>query len=372
MKTSHIKTAVHGADSFWLQCDKVELYITEEGGHLAPVNFKLKHRWVCPYALSPWTAEEYTDEVQPVIRVLRGDFFCLPFGESKGYPYTHGESANLRWKYVKSDLRSITLELDTEKPAGRITKKVSLRPGERAVYQEHIVSGVRGRFNFGHHAIIQFPEDGPPCHVNTSPFQFGQVKPDAFTNPENAEYSILKTGGRFRSLGRVPLATGGYTSLQEYPARPGYEDLVMVSSKPMPFAWTAVTLHGYVWFALKNPRVLPSTLFWISNGGRHRPPLSGRYLRRLGLEEVNSHFCDGLEVSRKDLLKGEGIPTTGRFSRKAPTTIRMIQGVHQVPDDFGMVTAIKPVNKESAVIIKGTSGATCTVPVDYDFVADNP
>jgi predicted alpha/beta-fold hydrolase len=41
-----ISEVVHGARSFWLKNDRVELFITEIGGHLGPVAFKLKHRWV--------------------------------------------------------------------------------------------------------------------------------------------------------------------------------------------------------------------------------------------------------------------------------------------------------------------------------------
>ena len=61
-------------------------------------------------------------------------------------------------------------------------------------------------------------------------------------------------------------------------------------AKPGDFAWTAATLDGYVWISLKDPRTLPSTLFWISNGGRHGEPWNGRHLRRLGLEEICGHF----------------------------------------------------------------------------------
>ena len=85
-------------------------------------------------------------------------------------------------------------------------------------------------------------------------------------------------------------------------ARDGYEDIVLMASDPkLPFAWTALTVpeHNYVWFALKDPRVLPSTLFWISNGGRHYAPWNGRHRRAIGLEEVVSNFHSGLAESAK-------------------------------------------------------------------------
>ena len=65
-----------------LATDQVELYLTHTGGHLAPVNFHLNGRTVSPYAISPWVDEEIADDMPNLIKVLRGDFFCLPFGVS--------------------------------------------------------------------------------------------------------------------------------------------------------------------------------------------------------------------------------------------------------------------------------------------------
>jgi hypothetical protein len=142
----------------------------------------------------------------------------------------------------------------------------------------------------------------------------------------------------------------------------------MVTSRHSDFAWTAATLDGYIWFSLKNPEILPSTLFWISNGGRHGAPWSGRHTGRLGLEEVNSHYSDGLEISRKDLLKKQNIPTTRLFSGKTPSAIKVIQGVHPVPRQFGMVSKIVRDRKSQSIIISNKQGKKVNVPVDWQFL----
>ena len=363
-----ISELVHGARSFWLKNDRVELFLTETGGHLGPVAFKLKHRWVRPYSLPPWTATEVSKDVQPIIKIARGDFFCLPFGESRGIPYVHGDTANLDWRPVEVDFNQLVLEMEMKTIKGKVRKIITLNPGHRAVYQEHLVQGLQGRYNYGNHAIIEFPEKGGPFHINTSPFRFGQVKPDAFSNPAIGEYSALKTGARFDSLESVPLADGGKTSLSRYPARPGFEDLVMVTSDSEKLAWTAVTLDGYIWFSLKDPRVLPSTLFWISNGGRHSEPWNGRHRNRIGLEEVNSHFCDGLQQSRRNLLADQNISTTGHFSARKPKSIRIVQAVHPVPRGFGKVVAIAPDAAGVAVTVTGSSRRKVVVPVNWRFL----
>jgi hypothetical protein len=249
-----------------------------------------------------------------------------------------------------------------------VTKTLSIKEGQRAVYQEHRIEGLQGRYNFGHHAILQFPEKGGPYHVNTSPFHYGSVKPVPFSDPLAREYGALKTGGRFAGLDKVPLANGGHTSLQEYPARQGFEDLIMLASRPGDFAWTAATLDGYVWISLKDPRTLPNTLFWLSNGGRHGAPWSGRHLRRLGLEEVCGHFSDGLEMSKKNLLKAQGVTTSLAFKAKEAKSIRVIHLVHPVGNGFGRVEKIDRGENGTHITLTGSQGRTARVPVDWAFL----
>jgi hypothetical protein len=321
---------------------------------------------VAPYSLSPWKPADIKSIA--LLEVLRGDFFCLPFSASKVTPHPHGEPANLSWNLKEQDSTKLVLNMKVKGPKCNIRKTVSIRKGQRAVYQEHLITGLSGQYNYGHHAIIKFPDEGGPYHVNTSPFFYGSVKPDPFSNPLDREYGALKTGARFNSLFRVPLATGGTTSLNEYPARRGFEDLIMLASRKSNFAWTAVTLDGYVWLAFKDPEALPNTLFWITNGGRHGAPWNGRHVNRLGLEEVCSHFSDSPEISRKDLLKRQGVTTSRRFFAGTPTTIRVIHAVHPVPKNFGMVTKITRDRRGEMVTVSNKKGASLKVPVDWKFL----
>ena len=357
---------MHGEPSYILKNKDIELYLTRRGGHMAPVKFRLGKRWVQPYALAPWEPQDLLAG-PPIIRVLRGDYFCLPFGSSKGVKDVHGETANDKWDLLEHSQERLVLEMKVKAPHCKVRKTLSVHKDQRAIYQEHRIEGLSGRYNFGHHAILLFPENGGPYHVNTSPFRFGSVKPDLFSNPLDREYGALKTGSRFTSLGKVALANGGYTSLHEYPARRGFEDLVMVSSKPGDFAWTAATLDGYVWICLKDPRTLPNTLFWMSNGGRHGAPWNGTHLRRLGLEEVCGHYSDGLEISRQDRLKKFGVPTTLPFNPIEPKSIRVIHLVHPVPKNFGKVMYVER-ESGAAVTLHGEKGRPVRMPVHWNFL----
>jgi hypothetical protein len=361
-------TLVHGEPSFALANRDVELFLTQRAGHMGPVRFRLGKRWVQPYALAPWQPQELGEELPPILRVLRGDYFCLPFGSSKGIRDVHGETANGNWELIEKGIGRLSLEMKVAAPDCTVRKTLSIKEGQRAVYQEHCIEGLQGRYNFGHHAILQFPEKGGPYHVNTSPFQYGAVKPEAFSNPLAREYGALKTGGRFTALDKVPMADGGFADLREYPARQGFEDLIMVSSRQGDFAWSAATLDGYLWISLKDPRTLPSTLFWISNGGRHAPPWSGRHLRRLALEEVCGHFSDGLEISRQNRLKAQGVPTTLPFKAKEAKSIRNIHVVHPVAAGFGRVERIEKGENGTHITVTGSQGRTARVPVDWAFL----
>ena len=141
----------------------------------------------------------------------------------------------------------------------------------------------------------------------------------------------------------------------------------MAATPEQPFAWSAVVLDGYLWFALKNQADFPSTLFWLSNGGRSAAPWNSRHLGRIGIEDVCSYFCNDLETSREDRLAAEGIPTTRHFDADETVVLRNIHGVAAVPADFGAVGSITP-NGEDSITITSESDTAITLPLDWKFI----
>ena len=144
----------------------------------------------------------------------------------------------------------------------------------------------------------------------------------------------------------------------------------MVSAKPGgDFAWSAAVFseEGYVWFSLKDPRVLASTVLWHSHGGRHYPPWNGRHRRVLALEEVTSHFHDGLaESAAKNPVNARGIPTAIRLSPRRPTVVNVIMGVAAVPKGFDVVKTIE--RKDGGILLRGSAGHRVPVPLDWKFL----
>ena len=335
---------VFGQNSFQISTNSVQAFLTESGGQLAPVVFYLADRRIEPFSVAPWWNEHL--DLPPILGVLRGDFFCLPFG-GNDEPYLgeqhpiHGETANVKWALTTSSPTEITMEMTTTIRKGRVQKKVWVVPNQTAVYQRHTITEMEGSMSLGHHAMLHFQSLG--C-VSVSPFGFGQVFPGQFENPVEGGYSSLKPGARFSSLTEVPLATGGLADLSKYPAREGFEDLVMVYSKAgSDFAWTAVHFEeeGHVWFSLKDPRVLSGTVLWHSNGGRHYAPWSGRHRARLGLEEVTSSFHWGLAGSVRSSEASEaGYQTFLTLQPEKPLVINTIMGVAEAKGLMGPIARI--------------------------------
>ena len=370
---------VLGQPSWSLANELVHAFVTRTGGHLGPVTFKLGSRRVEPYSVAPWHGEKLDPSQPPVIRALRGDFFCMPFGGNasryrKEQHPVHGEVANAKWSLRslrrEGDRTLLHLSLRTRVRRARVDKIITLIRGHRAIYARHIVSGASGPMCLGQHAMLRFPDEPASGAISTSPFVYGRVFPEPLERPENRGYSFLEPGAEFDSLERVQLTTGEFADLSRYPARRGFEDLVLMASDDRaPFAWTAVTFPAqrYVWLALKDPRVLRSTILWISNGGRHYPPWSGRHVNVMGLEEVTANFHYGLKESvAPNPLSKRGIATTVMLDPRRPLVVNYIMAVAEVPRAFDRVVRVEA--EQESVRVTSGSGKSVRVPLDVSFL----
>jgi len=341
---------IQGQPSWLFSSPDVEAFITRQGGHLGPVRFRIgRDRWVSPLSVAPWAEEPLAPDMPELFRVLRGDFFCMPFGAGPGQPL-HGETANAAWTLVSNEPGRMELSLATTVQPGCVNKIIELLPGHSAVYQTHVITGMTGSMSFGHHAMLKLAADAG-ARISMSPFKIGKVLSAPFKDPTQDGYSILKPGAKFQSLSRVPQIDGKMADLSVYPARAGYEDLVqMESDTALPFAWTAAVnpTEGYVWLGVKNPRVLPATVFWISNGGRYYAPWNGRHSGVIGLEEV-----------------------TGKpVKLKTPLVVRYMMAMAAIPRGFDIVKSVEPAKNGKTVKLTARSGKTVTMPLNVGFVMD--
>jgi hypothetical protein len=367
-----------GQPSWRLASTDIEAHVTRVGGHLGPVTFDRQHSRIQPFSVAPWHKETLPPSLPPMIRVLRGDFFCAPFGGNqiayKGERHPpHGETANAAWtfKSLSRDEQAVTLHvsLQTKIRRGRVDKIITLKEGHPVLYCRHVLSGMSGPMNLGHHAMIAFPAPEASGRLSTSPFVHGQVYPGLFEDPAKSGYSCLKPGAIFTNLAEVPMADGSTADLTRFPARAGFEDLVMlVTDRSRELAWNAVTFpkQRYVWFALRNPQSLAETVLWISNRGRHYPPWSGRHGPVMGIEDLTSYF--GLAESvAKNPISALGHPTFVRLNKNKPTTINYVMGCVKIPARFDVVNNIE-FSGEDTLVLSANSGMALKARVDSRYL----
>lgn len=362
--------------SWTIRAKGVEASVTRTGGMIAPVTFTLGRKKVQPMHIAPWHGEKLAKSTPNILRALRGDFFCMPFGGNAA-PFgrekhpVHGEVANSDWSVAafeeSRNQTTLRLQLKTRIRKATVDKLIRLVPGHAAVYQRNTVRGASGPMDIGHHAMLRFPEEGGV--VSTAPFDYAQVYPEPVENPADKGYSILQPGATFDSLQSVPMITGEATDLTHYPARRGFEDLVMMINDPsLPFGWTAVAFptRGYAWFALKDVRVLRNTILWISNGGRHYAPWNGRHVNVMGLEESTSYFHPGLaESAGRNPISDLGFPTVVELDPKRPLVVNYLFGVAPIPPGMERIEAID--RHPDGITLRGTD-IKVDVPLDVDFL----
>ena len=363
---------------------QVEVAVTENGGHMAPVTFyRDSDRPLKPYYVSPWQDEKPTEMPVPVLVPLRGDFFCMPFGgnseELSGEKHPpHGEIAGAKWKPMgikkAGDVTTLTMAIDTKIRRGRVTKDLSLVDSQNVVYTKHTIEGFAGRVPLGHHATLAMPDQVETVRLAASPFRFGMTYPGTFSDPKQREYQSLLPNSKWNSLEKVPVAWKGEpdADLTKLPARQGFADLIQLVNEPWEKsngpAWMTATFtdSNYVWFSLKDPAVLSTTVFWIENHGRHGHPWNGRN-NCLGLEDVTAHFADGLKASMEEnVLSKEGVRTAVELKSDRPTTVNYIQGVVKVPEGFEMVKTLE--FSPGQVTFISTTGEKVTAPVRHEFL----
>lgn len=363
--------------------DEVELAVTQLGAHMAPVKFcRASSSPVQPYFIAPWHAEKLENNTLPIERALRGDFFCMPFGANavpangETYP-PHGEPPGGPWNLVghgkTGRVTFLEISFKSQVRPGEITKWIRLVDGQNAIYTQEILSGFKGPMPIGHHATLAVPEKEGSLRVATSSFVLGMTCPVLFSDPQKRQYQSFAIGKEFSDLRSVPLLwkDPAEADATAFPARTGFTDLLVICRKPVwegTPAWITASVQqdGYLWFSLKDPGLLPSTIFWIDNKGRHNPPWNGRS-RCLGLEESCAFFAEGLKAScEPNVLTRRGIPTAVELSPERPTIVNLIQGIVKIPDGFETVRSVE--FKPGEVTFISITGKQVSAAINWEFL----
>ena len=363
--------------SYTIANEKLKVYITVEGGHLT-ADFFLGGKVINPFFIAPWWREAPYLNEDRILNILRGDFFCMPFGgnedEYNGINYpVHGETCNNSWELEnwdkQEDTQKICLAMDLSLQHGRVKKQIEIRENEPIIYSTHSFEGLSFKTPVGHHPTLIFPEEVGSGIIDFSPIKKAFTTPVPTENPENRGYSRLNPGIEITDLKKIPAIDGSTMDITKYPTPFGYEDIVLlINDDSRRFSYSAVTIpsKGYLYFQLKNPRVLSKTLLWMSNGGRHYPPWNGRVRAVMGIEEITAYYHYGIRQSiEKNHLQELGVNTY--LDINEDTKIKLIIGLIPIKEDFKGVKDIQE-KDENTITIMGKNGEVIDVPCDITFL----
>lgn len=294
------------------------------GAMLGPVEFLLPGgRKVSPLAVAPWGDDEGPEHeaLPPMMRRLRGEWPCVPFGEPKrpeGLPDSwksapvegagedfHGYSSHNRWTRTGSGKGWLELAIDypRDHSVARLTRRIS---GTEGAPELEIKLGIEARRDVSLpvalHAVFALPETPGAARLNPGDFDFGR------TYPIEAEPGVSRfvPDRIFRSLGEVPADTGDFAAdllpyghdTEEVLQLVGADGRVSLENRDESY-------RAYIEYDRRDFR---GVLLWISNRGMIGYPWLGRFCA-LGIEPVCSAFDLGPEVS---CAEGNPLSVSGR------------------------------------------------------------
>jgi hypothetical protein len=281
------------------------LTLNRLGAMLAPVVFTAPGQPdFSPMQVAPWQHEAEAAHLTGLMRGLRGDWPCVPFGRTDrpvGLPpdwaprtphddWGHGHSAHHDWDWLPEDdpqTLALSITLPATDPIRRLTRTVraqadsttvelTLQIEARTPCTLPVALHPTLRLDVGHVALT-VPHRGP-----------------GLTYPVPAEpgRSRLAPDRRFERLDAVPTLDGADADLTRFPQPADSEELLQLMALDGPVEVQYRDLGWALTLDWDRGR-LPDVMLWVSHRGRLAPPWSGRHLA-LGVEPV----CGAFDLGR--------------------------------------------------------------------------
>jgi hypothetical protein len=361
-----------------IRAEGIALTIDLAVGHLRALEIEASGRRLTPLYTAPWVDDPAIagdETIPPNLRALSGDFFCAPFGgaDDEGVP-PHGWPANSRWEHLETSPLPAggalaRYELQKRPRGARLIKEIALRDGQPFVYQRHVFEGGSGTISVASHAMTKFATRGRLA-FSAKAYAATPAQP-LESDPARGRYALAYPA-RFTDLDQAPLREGGTTDLRSYPIAARHEDFVMLVEAPgNRLGWAAAIREDSqdVLLSLKNPRDLPVTMLWFSNGGRDYRPWSGRNVGVLGIEEGRAYSAHGFAASAApNPLSQSGVPTVLELRPDGTAEVRHVIGGLSLPESFTEITSVE--TDGDTLRLGSSSGASLSVPFDAAFLND--
>lgn len=305
-----------------------EFTVVPVGAMCAPARFALPDgSLVQPFAIAPWGEDGGDDHrrLPPLLRRLRGDWACVPFGmpqtradlpadwapsRASGLAlgdWFHGPGANAPWQVVDIGGGAVTLDLvyPDDHPVARLTRRIAGDPqAPRLLFDLEVHPRQDCVLPVGAHPVMRLPEEPGRARLTVEGAEA------VFTYPVDAEpgVSMLPHGARFDGLERARWADGSALDLRFHPLARRTEEVLLVTGA-LGRAHLDVPDEGYRATIAWDAAAFGALNLWVSNGGRGFYPWNHRF-RGLGIEPVSAPFDLGAEVAASGAgpLRRAGVP----------------------------------------------------------------
>lgn len=310
------------------------------GGMLGPVWFDIgQPRRVQPFFVAPWAEEAGHEGLPGVLRRLRGEWPCVPFGVDRaslpdgwlgkaasivdGAP--HGYGANNEWNLVDrgADWIEIGITYPDTHPVRRIRRRIAGRPGT-ATLEITLEIDAANEIDLGLalHPTFRLPSAAGAAKLDVAGFRRGMTLPVPLD-----VCSLAAPGQWFDCLERVPGRTGQELDFTRLPAAVPNEDILQLQADA---GIVRLSNHEEGWQAhvSYDAGLFPTAILWVTNQGWSGSPWLGR-TRALGIEPARAAFDLGQTVSADpdNPLAREGVPTSIRIAAGETLVTRYFIGL---------------------------------------------
>jgi hypothetical protein len=276
------------------------------GAQLGPAVFVLPDgRQVSPLHVAPWAAEPEAADLPGVLRSLRGEWPCVPFGYGTAVtedtparwagliaPPTegeavHGHGSNAAWDWEDADPGALALSIayPADHPVARLGRTVRAVPGTAALdFTLSVTARADCLLPLGLHFTFRLPDAPGAARIEPGAHRLvrsfpGSVEPGA---------SLFAIDREFADLSAAPTRDGGTVDAAAVPLAVRVEELLQIDGSDGRMA-LAVPAEGWRARIEWDAALCPSVLLWYSNRGRQAYPWGGRHLA-LGMEPICSAF----------------------------------------------------------------------------------
>jgi len=304
---------------------------------IGPVTFVLPDGRQCqPLHIAPWTFDPQAMRLQGVLRRLRGEWPCVPFGsdgervladgwEDRGATFPggeilHGPCSQETWRWVDAPKGALALEIDypATHPVSRVARRIRPDPNRAAIdFELGIAVRRECRLPIALHPVFRVPTQ--PGGMILEPARYDHVR--TFPGVVELGAKLFAQNVKFSRLEAAPGHDGGVIDATRMPFDGHFEDLLQLVGVE---GRIDIRYPGEKYRARLTweARHFPSLQLWISNRGRKDYPWNGEHLA-LGVEPVCAAFDLGPAIGNaRNPIAQSGTPTTCAFSPDKPFLTR--------------------------------------------------